>query len=62
MVHSLIKASHGDAIEPITDPSRLLANPARGDSSYRPPEDPSKAIESYQAPIGLRVQMAVNEG
>jgi len=62
VVHSLIKASHGDAIEPITDPSRLLANPARGDSSYRPPEDPSKAIESYQAPIGLRVQMAVNEG
>ena len=53
--------------EPITDPSRLLDNPARNqrtgelDPNYRAPEHPYAPIESFSAPEGTRVQMAVDE-
>jgi len=53
---------------PITDPNRLLANPARDsrtgeiDSDHRAPEDPRQPIESFPAPEGTRIEMAVSPG
>ena len=54
--------------QPITDPSRLLANPARNpktgelDRNYYAPEMAGQKIESYVVPKeGMRVRMAVHE-
>ncbi len=52
--------------QPITDPSRLLSNPAKNsntgevDPEYKSPEL-ENTIKSYPAPKGLKVQMALDE-
>ncbi|MCV2884698.1 filamentous hemagglutinin N-terminal domain-containing protein [Aestuariibacter sp. AA17] len=55
------------AVVPITDPARLLPNPAKSpvfneiDPNFRSPESAENSITSYLAPKGIIVNMAIDD-
>ena len=61
------KINTSNITEAITDPGRLVANPARNprtgelDPNYKPPEASSDQVQSYLAPEGMKVNMAVHK-